>query len=424
MVSRRVVFFRRDGGRSGKPNCVDFPPTRYIIKEAILKELSQKVLSESEFSRVFLAHPSPLTPHRFPRMSSVAGPRIIDVAEQIVADIRKRRLRTGDPYPGTAETAQRLRISGSTVNRAFQLLAQRGVVQRRQRKGTIVGEVEPRRNEATLRRVHLVVREDHLRAEGLWADGVLWGLQGALPGVELQFNFRPEVDEAEYVEQMIGDVLRSRQPAGLVLIRSTVVTQRLVAASGLPAVVSGTLQPSITNLPSVDRDQRQIGVLLAKHLLEVKCKRFAIFTRERIAPGDHLTIDGALATLAAAGVPLKNVQLRSLPSDAAAIHAAAQELLSAHKSQLGCFCRSGTLARGIAAAATGLKLPPKRRPQIVIADAAGSADLPYPKIETTITAEAFGKHLGEMLAAAAKGERPEPYHVVVPVRLSTRRSDP
>lgn len=351
-------------------------------------------------------------------MATVAGPRIVDVAEQIVADIRKRRLRPGDPYPGTAETAQRLHISGSTVNRAFQLLAQRGVVERRQRKGTIVGDLRPRGNDATLRRVHLVVREDHLRAEGLWADGVLWGLQGALPGVELQFNFRPEVDEAEYVEQMIGDVLRSRQPAGLVLIRSTVVTQRLVAASGLPAVVSGTLQPSITNLPSVDRDQRQIGVLLAQHLLDDKCKRFAIFTRERIAPGDHLTIDGALATLAAAGVPLKNVQLRSLPSDDAAIRAAAEAVLSMQNGPLGCLCRSGTLARGVAAAAARLKLPAKRRPNIVIADAGGSAtELPYPKIETTITAEAFGKLLGEALTQSAHGEKPEPYHVVVPVRL-------
>jgi hypothetical protein len=335
-----------------------------------------------------------------------------------VADIRRRKLRPGDAYDGTAATAQRLRISGSTVNRAFQLLAQRGVVERRQRRGTIVADVAHRPADAPLRRVHLVVREDHLRAEGLWADGVLWGLQGALPGVELQFNFRPEVDEAEYVEQMIGDVLRSRQPAGIVLIRSTVVTQRLVAASGLPAVVSGTLQPSIANLPSVDRDQRQIGVLLARHLLDKKCKRFAIFLRDRMAPGDHRTIDGALATLAAAGVPLKNVQLRSLPSDDAAIRAAVEELLASSRGPLGCLCRSGTLARGVAAAANDLKLPLKHRPQIAIADAAGSAaDLPYPKIETTITAEAFGKLLGEALAAAARGERPDPYHVVVPVRL-------
>src|SRR5205814_5006947 len=124
-------------------------------------------------------------------------------------------------------------------------------------------------------------------------EGVLLGLQGALPGVELQFNFRPATDEAEYVRQLIHEILSARQRAGLVLIRSTVITQRLVAASGLPAVVSGTLQPSITSLPSIDRDQRQIGVLLAEHLLRARCRQFIIFMRDRQAAGDHAMLDGA-----------------------------------------------------------------------------------------------------------------------------------
>ena len=355
-------------------------------------------------------------------MATASGPRIVEIAERIAADIRKRRLRPGDAYDGTAETAQRLRVSGSTVNRAFQLLAQRGVVVRKQRRGTIVAEPRPVRATATLQRVHLVVREDHLRAEGLWADGVLWGLQGALPGVELQFNFRPEVDEAEYVERLIHDVLRSREAAGLVLIRSTVVTQRLVADSGLPAVVSGTLQPSIKNLPSIDRDQRHIGSLLAEHLLRTKCRTFLILMRERLAAGDHAALDGALATLAEAGVPLDAIRLRFLPSDDAAIVAAVREQLTeaaTRGERIGCLCRSARLARGTAAAASTLRLPLKRRPTIVAADAEGSAPgtMPYPYTEPTIGAEAWGERLGQMLAAAARGERPEPYRATIPVRL-------
>lgn len=106
----------------------------------------------------------------------------------------------------TAETAQLLRVSGSTVNRALQLLAQRGLIRRRQRQGTLIAADEA---QATLRRVHIVIREDHLRTEGLWADGVLFGLQGTLPGVDVQFNFRPQSEEAEYVERLIDDVLRT-----------------------------------------------------------------------------------------------------------------------------------------------------------------------------------------------------------------------
>jgi len=352
-------------------------------------------------------------------MAIADGPRIVDVAERIAADIRRRKLRPGDAYDGTAETAQRLRVSGSTVNRAFQLLAQRGVVVRKQRIGTIVAEPRAPRKSATLRRVHLVVREDHLRAEGLWADGMLWGLQGALPGVELQFNFRPEQDEAQFFERLIHDLLRSRESAGLVLIRSTVVAQRLTADSGLPAVVSGTLQPSIGNLPSIDRDQRQIGALLAEHLIRAKCERFLILMRERTAAGDHLALDGALAALAAAGVPLEDVQLRFLPSDDAAIVAAVGELLSESKRRLGCLCRSARLARGVVTASAALRLPARRRPVLVAADAAGTLpeQTPYPYTEPTIAAEAWGELLGRMLAAAARGERPDPNHVTIPVRL-------
>lgn len=352
---------------------------------------------------------------------SATGPNILDVAEQILADIRRRKLRPGDAYLSTADTARLLRVSGSTVNRALQLLAQRGTLQRRQRQGTIIASLAPRRRGRTLERVHLVVREDHLRAEGLWADGVLLGLQGALPGVELQFNFRPQADEADYVNQLIGDVLRSRQSAGLVLVRSTVVTQRLVAASGLPAVVSGTLQPSIRELASLDRDQRQIGVLLAEHLLGQGCQRFCILMRDRLTAGDHAMLDGALATLAEAKTPLAAISIRCLPSDEEAVRAEAGELLVGQRGRTGFLCRSAPLARGADAAADGRALTGRRRPAIVVADMAQHVpgDAAYPCIETTIEPAAWGACLGQMLATIARGERPEPYRQIIPVRLRT-----
>jgi hypothetical protein len=355
-------------------------------------------------------------------MSTAAGAKIVDVAGQILADIRRRKLRPGDSYLTTAETAHLLHVSGSTVNRALQLLAQRGVIQRRQRQGTLIADLE---TESPLRRVHLVVREDHLRTEGLWADGVLLGLQGALAGVELQFNFRPEIDEADYVNQLIGDVLRSRQAAGFVLIRSTVTAQRLVVASGLPAVVSGTLQPSIRDLPSVDRDQRRIGVLLAEYLLKRRCRRFLVLMRERLTAGDHAMLDGALATLATAGVGLDAVTLRCLPTDAEAIQAATGELLDGSRAPVGCLCRSEFLARGVERAAGSLRLSGRRSPTVVVADAVHrqSSDTPFPCIEPTVTPEEWGAALGRMLVAVARGERPDPYQLVIPVRLWTPPGD-
>lgn len=346
-------------------------------------------------------------------------PRVVEVAEQILADIRRRRLGPGDPYLGTAEAARWLRVSGTTANRALQLLAQRGVLERRQRRGTIVRNVHGGPDSPPLRRVHILVRQDHLQSEGLWAEGVLLGLQKELQGVELQFNFRPEVDEAAYVQSLVGEILKLRQPCGLILIRSTVAIQRLVEASGLPAVVSGTLQPSITKLPSIDRDQRQIGVLLAEHLLQAGCKRFLILMRERLAAGDHATLDGALATLASGGVPLEAVALRCLPSDIPAVAAEARCLLKANPRRVGCICRTELIARGVDQAVQSLRLPKRRRPLIAVADMARrlSSDTPYPCIEPLLAPEAWGAAIGRMLATAARGARPDPFRQVIPVRL-------
>lgn len=354
-------------------------------------------------------------------MAVAAAPRIVTVAEQIVADIRRRNLAPGDPYLNTAETARMLRISGSTVNRALQLLAQRGMIRRRQRQGTLIAG---RESPLSLRRVHIVLREDHLRTEGLWADGVLFGLQSALPGVDVQFNFRPQTDDAAYVKGLVDDVLRARQSAGFVLIRSSVAAQRLVAASGLPAVVSGTLQPSVVGLPSVERDQRQIGVLLAEHLLGQGCRRFLVLLRDRMTAGDHAMLDGAQATLAAAGVKLADLTIRCLPTDEEAIVAEVQSRLAEVRERVGCVCRSEPLARGVTAAARALKLGPRKRPLISVADTpyGGDSAPEFACIETVVSPHDYGAELGRTLAAAASGVRPDPYRKIIPVRLRLPQS--
>lgn len=349
-------------------------------------------------------------------MATGAAPKIVEVAQQIVDDIRRRKLKPGDSYLNTAETAQLLRVSGSTVNRALQLLAQRGVIRRRQRQGTVIAGTE---TPSALRRVHIVIREDHLRTEGLWADGVLFGLQSALPGVDVQFNFRPTTDDSEYVKRLIDDVLRSRQTAGFVLIRAGVAVQRLVAAAGLPAVVSGTLQPSVTQLPSVERDQRQIGGVLVRHLIDAGCRKFLLLFRERITAGDHVMLDAARDELSAAGFTLADVTLRCLPTDAEAIAAEVRELLAAQQQRVGCLCRAEPLARGAAEAIRALRLPAKRRPPIAVADVSRRADAvpEFACVETVVSPEEYGAELGRVLAETAAGRKPEPYRKIIPIRL-------
>src|SRR3954466_11480587 len=65
-------------------------------------------------------------------------PRILELADKIADDIRKKKLKPGDPYQGTTETAEMLGVSTTAANRAMQVLVKRRLIERRQRKGTFV----------------------------------------------------------------------------------------------------------------------------------------------------------------------------------------------------------------------------------------------------------------------------------------------
>jgi DNA-binding LacI/PurR family transcriptional regulator len=342
---------------------------------------------------------------------------ILELAERIAQDIRRRKLKAGQPYLGAQAAARRFRVSGTTANRALQLLAQRRMLRRRQRQGTQIAEPTGTDDASALQCVHLVTDRNNLQVEGLLAEGVLIGLQGRLPAAQLQFSFSPRMDPETHVRSLIDGVLASRQRSGFILVRATAVVQRLVQDTGLPAVVSGSLHPSIDRLAWIDRDQRRIGRLLVEHLVRRGARRLAVLLRERWSPGDHTMLEGAMHAVAQAGLPLGRLTLRSLPSDEAVIQADAMRLLSDPGPAVGFLCRSSLLADGVLAAAARLNKP---APKIVAADVyrPHSKDAPlYPVIRPTITPQQWGDQLGLMLARQAAGESPHGMRQIIPVEL-------
>lgn len=350
---------------------------------------------------------------------TTAPSRIVDLADRILDDIRRRKLRPGDPYLNTAEIARLLRVSGTAANRALQLLGQRQVLERRQRRGTFIAAPAPAGDEAALRRVHLVVHRDYLRTEGLLADGVVLGIQGALPRAEIQFDFLPESDELAYVQGLVGDALRDPRSAGFVLVRSSVFTQRLLAASGLPAVVNGTLQPSIDGLASVDRDHRQIGRLTGQYMLERKCRRVALLLRDHVGAGDHLLLDALSAELAAQGFSADRLIVRCLPADEAVAQVAVSSLITQGPTPLGLICRSEPLARGAVAAVAKLPSANQRRFPIALCDSyrSDAGPLRVPRIVMQLGPEDFGRQIGRLLSQQATGDTGQPRQRTVPVKL-------
>jgi DNA-binding LacI/PurR family transcriptional regulator/DNA-binding transcriptional regulator YhcF (GntR family) len=354
------------------------------------------------------------------------APRIVDLADRILDDIRRKKLRPGEPYLSTADIARLLRVSGTAANRALQLLAQRQVLERRQRRGTFIAAPPTAGNGASLRRVHLVVHQDYLRTEGLLADGVVLGIQGELPGAEIQFNFLPDSNQADYVQRLVEDALRAPRLAGFVLVRSSMFTQRLLAASGLPTVVNGTLQPSIEGLAFVDRDHRQIGRLMAEYMLQRKCRRVALLLREHVGAGDHILLDTLSKEMARRDLTTDDLVVRCLPADEEAAQAAVAALIGAGATSLGLVCRSQPLARGAASAVAKLPRAVRRRFPIGLCDMYrpdGSKSI-FPCIVPLLGPEEFGREIGRLLAQQARGDVTQAMQRVVPVKLEIPDREP
>ena len=348
-------------------------------------------------------------------------PRIIDLAGRIEDDIRARGLRPGDAYFPTAEVAQMLGVGTVAANRALQLLAKRRLLSRRQGRGAVVAEGIMTEQKSSLGAVHFLVHQEYLRKEGLLADGVIVGLQGILPGLDVQMNFLRAGAEAEVVERVIAAALRSGGPEGFVLVRAPLAVQRAVQASGLPAVVYGTLYPSVQGLPWIDRDHRRAARLLVEYFLARGHERILYLARERMLPGDHPFEDALAERLGEAGLPSGALMARRLPPDQNAVEAEVRVLLEGtegvYPAILG---QTELLAEGAGAAVESLGLTVGNEVAVAVSTvyrARGRGPVRYPYIRNNVSPEEIGDHLGRMLLRQLRGQHWKPDHEIVPVSL-------
>lgn len=354
----------------------------------------------------------------------------MQVAARIEEDIRRRQLRPGDAYLNTEEVARMLGIGKSTANRAMQLLAKRNLVHRRQRLGVVVGDGIAQPSQPSLRCVHLLVHQNYLKTEGLMADGTLIGLQSALPGVDVQVNFLPAGDDTDSVNRVVSAALRSPHPEGFVLIRTPLAVQRLIQSIGLPAVVHGSLYPSVHDLAWVDFDHQQAARLLVEHLLKRGHRRVIYLGRDRVFPGDYAFQDGMIETLGEAGLTVSALTIRHLPADEELIKAEVRELLARkHEvsasvpdrvSRPGIIAQTEPLAEGVVAAIQSLGMTVGRDAALTAAMVyrLGNERPPcYPHIRSAVDPCEIGEHLGRLLANQAIGQPSAFDHELIPVVL-------
>jgi DNA-binding LacI/PurR family transcriptional regulator/DNA-binding transcriptional regulator YhcF (GntR family) len=350
-------------------------------------------------------------------------PTIAELAQRIEADIRARGLEPGEQYMGTAETARMLSVSTTAANRALQLLAKRRVIQRKQRKGTFIAELTRVAGGDRLQRVHLLVREDYLRREGLLNDGVVIGMQHELPGVDMQLNFMRAPDADDQVQALVEEALASSVREGFLATRSSLQTQRVLAGSGLPTVLLGSPHPSVTTLPWIDRDHYDIGRLLVRHVIQRGAQRILLLQRDRVLPGDFELYDGVMDTLAASGFGADALTVRNLPDDAAAIGAAVGSVMRKYEQPTAVIARSRPMADAAAEAIRAMGRTLGDDALVAATDVylgRGATAPTYPYTQPAIDPEMIGRHIGRMFMRPKGGSeegQAEPDHEIIAVRL-------
>jgi DNA-binding LacI/PurR family transcriptional regulator len=189
----------------------------------------------------------------------------------------------------------------------------------------------------------------------------------------------------------------------------------------MPAVVHGSLYPSILGLPHVSRDMRQIGRQLTEYLLARGRRRIVYLVRQQVLPGDLETLDAIVEALSSAGLGLDAFTFRAIPVDVNAAEATVAALLAGDDSQrsTGIVCRGPTLADGAAKAAAGGGRTVGGDVDLVVCDyylkRGETPRYPYPR--PVFDAQHRGDLIGQILAAQAAGAPYEHLVADAPVEL-------
>lgn len=346
-------------------------------------------------------------------------PRVIDLAEQLIADIESRKLQPGDRYLTTSAASKLLGVGNGVANRALQLLERRQIITRQQRRGAFIANHPGQSSLPPLRRVHFLVHQNYLASEGVGNDLELLGMQEELPGVHVQISFLPKENAEGFVADLIDRSLTAKARDGFILVRAPYEVHQLVSNSGVPGIVYGGIYPGITRLTRIDRDMAAVGTISSDYLLSRGHKRIAFLSRQQALPGDHDTMDAIRARLTKEGLLADSITERFLPAATNVCEAEVTRLLSSPNRPTGFICRSQRMADAAISVFQKLKLRLYHDVDLVLCDyylpSGHRPQYVFPR--PVYTAEELGKHLARMLLLQARGE--VVLDEIIPVELDT-----
>lgn len=354
-------------------------------------------------------------------MSTVRVPKVIQLAEQLAEKIRASGLKQGDPYMNAAAVASELRVSASTANRVLQILAERGIVERAQKRGTIISDPNPEQPVHAIKRVYMVSFQDTVRQSGLMTDPVIVGMQRKLPGAMVQFNFLPPMGNRDHLSRLLDEARRSAEPVGLVLTKAPAHAQRMVAESGIAAVIHGYPQVGVDQMPWITVDYEEIGRLAGRFCVRSLAERLVVVLPDRpILEGDYRLFSGAQSELAAADFRADAISLRCHVSDDMDAFDWMREYVASNNGKT-LFVLHPEFLTGRTPGKLSKALPPANRADIVVVDEHDHLRLGLKRalcrVHTPVSESKVGERIAELLAAQIASGDVDVSGEILPVEL-------
>jgi len=333
----------------------------------------------------------------------------VQLADRLAADIRRRNLKPGETYLTAQEASRYLGVAGASANRALQLLEKRKIIRRSQRRGAVVLE-PPRPGGLAIDHVHFLVHDKYYRTEGVGGDGILLGIQSELPTSIVSHCFLSSENEVRLVAKQIEHALTEKTTDAFVMVRASYDVQRMVAESGLPAIVFGNVYEGIDGLSQIDRDHETAIRLVADYFRQQGRTRLVVLMRQQVMPGDHLALDALLQT------PSFSTTLRFTPSEDEHIEAVVRSLLLQSDAPNAFLCQTIRQAECVEQVRRDLKLPKENLDVVVLTTyLKPGEETSFPYVVQCSTAEETGRRFGILLLKRAAGKPPT--HEVIPVKL-------
>lgn len=250
-------------------------------------------------------------------MIALESEMLASLADRIEEDILRRDLRRGDLYLSTSEVAGRFSTSRASANRAMEILAGRGILERRQGRGTFVGASMRRNARKVFQTISLLYPSEAIARTDPESWAMLRTLGGGISFGSLQINFIPDHDRLEFIRQLVDSGRRSGTLSGLIAVSLDALTYDFLARCPLPSVIVGSKFSPRKGLVNVNLNYQEAGRLLARHFLRKGCRRFLVAAPLRHAAGVRQLTAGVRGQLELAGLPPSALSMRHFPGGSA-----------------------------------------------------------------------------------------------------------